>query len=85
MHPDLGGERRREDGGVQEDPAVLRRHLSSQRAGADRQRPPAAVQPRPGGESQRLRQAPLGCEVSLKAASDQFRRDSESGSVTQQK
>lgn len=50
MHPHLWGERRWEDGGIQEDPAVLRRHLPSQRAGADRQGPPAAVQPCAGGE-----------------------------------
>lgn len=54
VHPDLRGERRREDGGVQKDPAVLRCHLSGQRAGADRQRPTAAVQPRPGGETLRF-------------------------------
>lgn len=30
VHLDLWGERRWEDGGVQEDPAVLRCHLSSQ-------------------------------------------------------
>lgn len=50
MHPHLRGERRWKDRGVQEDPAVLCRHLSGQRAGADRQRPPAAVQPCAGGE-----------------------------------
>lgn len=53
MHPHLRGERCWEDGGVQEDPAVLRRHLSGQRAGADHQRPPAAVQPCAGGEMPR--------------------------------
>lgn len=53
VHPDLWGEWRWEDGGVKEDPAVLRLHLSSQRAGADHQRPPAAVQPCAGGEMPR--------------------------------
>lgn len=50
VHPHLRGERRREDRGLQEDPAVLRRHVSGQRAGSDGQRPPAAVQPGAGGE-----------------------------------
>lgn len=54
VHPHLRGERRREDGGVQEDPAVLRRHLSRQRAGADGQGPPPAVQPGAGGERRGL-------------------------------
>lgn len=51
VHPDLRGERCREDGGIQEDSAVLRRHLSGQRAGADSEGPPAAVQPCARGES----------------------------------
>lgn len=50
MHPDLRGEWCRKDGGVKEDPAVLRHHVSSQRARADHQRPPAAVQPGAGGK-----------------------------------
>lgn len=50
VHPHLGGERRRQDRGLQEDPAVLRRHLSGQRAGPDGEGPPAAVQPGAGGE-----------------------------------
>lgn len=50
VHPHLRGERRWEDRGLQEDPAVLRRHVSGQRAGSDGQRPPAAVQPCAGGE-----------------------------------
>lgn len=53
VHPHLRREWRRKDGGIQEDPAVLRRHLSGQRSGADRQRPPAAVQPSAGGEPHR--------------------------------
>lgn len=50
VHPHLRGERRWEDRGLQEDPAVLRRHVSGQRTGSDGQRPPAAVQPCAGGE-----------------------------------
>lgn len=50
VHPHLWRERCWEDGGIQKDPAVLRCHLSSQRACSDHQRSPAAVQPSAGGE-----------------------------------
>ncbi|TNN01256.1 hypothetical protein fugu_010638 [Takifugu bimaculatus] len=53
VHPHLRGERRREDRGLQEDPAVLRHHVSGQRAGPAGERPPAAVQPCAGGLRQR--------------------------------
>lgn len=50
VHPHLWGERRWEDRGLKEDPAVLRHHVSGQRAGPAGEGPPAAVQPSAGGE-----------------------------------
>lgn len=51
MYSHLRRERGGQNGGHQEDPAVLRRHLSSQSASGNREGPSAAVQPRPGGNS----------------------------------
>lgn len=51
MYSHLRRERGWQNGGHQEDPAVLRRHLSSQSASGNREGPSAAVQPRPGGNS----------------------------------
>lgn len=45
MHPHLGGEWGGQDGGHQEDLAVLRCHLPRERAGADREGQAAAIQP----------------------------------------